>query len=299
MAKPKNAQYYRLGVFVLIGVASLIALVLIFGARNLFNKTMTIETYIKESVQGLDVGSAVRFRGVRIGQVSFIGLTGSLYEDNTPTADRRQYVVVRMEIKPPNASDNVEYIDQMVSDGLRAQVRGQGITGVNYIELNFVRDPAKLATLPFSWKPDFPLVPSQPSPVNILLDNIEEALKHFNKLDLAETQNKIDTLLVNLNGMVAGNDGQNNGLNSSVTELNKLLGKINKATDNQELGTMVEQLTASIVVLRQTLTSMQGDLSISADNVRQITDNVNDLSQKANQYPAWLILGDPPRKVSP
>lgn len=299
MANQNNAQYYRLGIFVLVGVASLVALILVFGARNLFTPTTIIETYIRESVQGLDVGAPVRFRGVRIGQVKQIALSGPLYEEDVPFGNRKQYVVVRMQITPPSAGEDAEYLEKLVVDGLRAQIRGQGITGINYIELDFVRDPAKLAVLPYEWKPDYPVVPSQPSPVNILLDNVESALKHFNKLDLQETQNKIDTLLVNLNGMVAGSEGKGNGLNASVAELNRLLSKVNKATDNQELAIMVEQLTASIVVLRQTLTGMQGDLTISADNVRQITDNVNDLSQKANQYPAWMIFGEPPKKVSP
>lgn len=299
MANQNNAHYYRLGIFVLIGVASLVALILVFGARNLFIKTTTIETYIRESVQGLDVGAPVRFRGVRIGQVKMIGLSGPLYESEVPFANRKQYVVVRMEITPPSSGEDAEYLENLVADGLRAQIRGQGITGINYIELDFVKDPAKMGVLPYEWKPDYPVVPSQPSPVNILLDNIETALKHFNKLDLAETQNKIDTLLVNLNGMIAGSEGKGNGLNDSVAELNRLLNKVNKATDNEELAIMIEQLTASIIVLRQTLASMQGDLSISADNVRQITDNVNDLSQKANQYPSWMLFGEPPKKVSP
>ncbi|MEN9903402.1 MAG: hypothetical protein RL651_2066, partial [Pseudomonadota bacterium] len=59
MSNRNSAQYYRLGIFVLIGAAALVALVLIFGAKNLFAKTMTVETYIKESVQGLDVGAPV------------------------------------------------------------------------------------------------------------------------------------------------------------------------------------------------------------------------------------------------
>jgi phospholipid/cholesterol/gamma-HCH transport system substrate-binding protein/paraquat-inducible protein B len=84
-----------------------------------------------------------------------------------------------------------------------------------------------------------------------------------------------------------------------VKQLNALLGKVNKATDNQELAVLIEQLTGSIVVLRQTLTTMQGDLTISADNVRQITNNVNDLSQKANDYPSWLLFGQPPKRVAP
>ena len=298
MSNRNSAQYYRLGIFVLIGAAALVALVLIFGAKNLFTKTMIVETYIKESVQGLDVGAPVRFRGVRVGQVSFIGLTGSIYEKDVTPIERRQYVVVRMTVEKLN-HDNAEYIEKMVKDGMRAQIRGQGITGVNYIELDFVKDPDKLKELPFSWTPDYPVVPSQPSPVNILLDSVENALTNFNHLNLAKTQEEVNTLLINLNGMVAGDGGKNDGLNESVKQLNALLGKVNKATDNQELAVLIEQLTGSIVVLRQTLTTMQGDLTISADNVRQITNNVNDLSQKANDYPSWLLFGQPPKRVAP
>lgn len=298
MSNRNNAQYYRLGIFVLIGAAALVALVLTFGAKNLFTKTMVVETYIKESVQGLDVGAPVRFRGVRVGQVSFIGLSGSLYEHDVPPIERRQYVVVRMTVEKLN-HDNADYIEKMVKDGMRAQIRSQGITGVNYIELDFVKDPEKMRELPFSWTPDYPVVPSQPSPVNVLLDNVEDALRNFNHLNLAKTQDEVNVLLANLNGMVAGDNGKGNGLNDSVKQLNALLAKVNKATDNQELAVLVEQLTGSIIVLRQTLTTMQGDLTISADNVRQITNNVNDLSQKANEYPSWLLFGQPPKRVTP
>lgn len=280
------------------GAAALVALILVFGAKNLFAKTMVIETYIKESVQGLDVGAAVRFRGVRVGQVSYIGLSGPLYENGVSPIERKQYVVVRMTVKKLN-HDDADYIEKMVRDGMRAQIRGQGITGVNYIELDYVRDPEKMKELSFDWTPEYPVVPSQPSPVNILLDSVEDALKKFNHLNLAKTQDEVNNLLTNLNSMIAGSGGDQKGLNDSVVQLNKLLSKVNKATDNQELAIMIEQLTASIIVLRQTLTTMQGDLTISADNVRQITNNVNDLSQKANDYPSWLIFGQPPKRVSP
>ena len=301
MTSRQTAQYYRLGLFVMIGAAALVAVILVFGARNLFTKTITAETYIKESVQGLDVGAPVRFRDVRIGQISFIGLTGSIYEEKIPPAQRKQYVLVRMQLDLGDRSREFDddYLEKLVRDGLRAQIRGQGITGVNYMELDFVTDPSKLRELPFTWTPDYPVVPSQPSPVNILLDNVEAALQNFNHLNLGETQKNVDLLLTNLNGMIAGSDGKGNGLNESVKELNQLMNKLNRATENQELMVMVEQLTASIVVLRQTLTTMQGDLTISADNVRQITDNVNDLSQKASQYPSWVLFGQPPKKVSP
>lgn len=285
----------------MIGAAALVAVILIFGARNLFARSIVAETYIKESVQGLDVGAPVRFRGVRIGQISFIGLSGTLYEEDVPPADRKQYVVVRMKLDLGNNESrdfDDDYLEKLVRDGLRAQIRGQGITGVNYMELDFVKDPNNLHELPYSWKADYPVVPSQPSPVNILLDNVQSALQNFNHLNLGETQKEINRLLTNLNGMVAGPNGKN-GLNDSVQEMSQVLTKINKATNNQELSIMIEQLTASIVVLRQTLTTMQGDLTVSADNVRQITNNVNDLSQKANAYPSWMLFGEPPKRVTP
>ena len=300
MSNRNTEQYYRLGIFVMIGAAALVAVILVFGARNLFTKTITAETYIKESVQGLDVGAPVRFRGVRIGQISFIGLTGRIYEENVSPSERKQYVLVRMKLDLGDRSREFDddYLQKLVRDGLRAQIRGQGITGVNYMELDFVKDQSKLRELPFTWTPDYPVVPSQPSPVNILLDNVESALQNFNNLNLAETQKEVNLLLTNLNGMVAGPGGKN-GLNDSVQQMNQVLTKLNKATDSQELSIMIEQLTASIIVLRQTLTTMQGDLTISADNVRQITNNVNDLSQKANDYPSWLLFGQPPKRVSP
>jgi ABC-type transporter Mla subunit MlaD len=301
MSNRNTAQYYRLGIFVMIGAAALVAVILIFGARNLFTKTLTAETYIKESVQGLDVGAPVRFRGVRIGQISFIGLSGTIYEADVPPADREQYVVVRMKLDlgdRENREFDDAYLEKLVRDGLRAQIRGQGITGVNYIELDFVKDPTKLGVLHYDWKPDYQVIPSQPSPVNILLDNVEDALENFNQLDLAKTQVEVNALLKNLNSMVAGPGGKN-GLSDSVHELNQLLTKMNKATNNQELAILIEQLTGSIVVLRQTLTTMQGDLTVSADNVRQITDNVNDLSQKASAYPSWMLFGEPPKRVTP
>ncbi len=301
MSNRNTAQYYRLGIFVMIGAAALVAVILIFGARNLFTKTLTAETYIKESVQGLDVGAPVRFRGVRIGQISFIGLTGNIYEEKVPPSERKQYVIVRMKLDLGDRSREFDddYLEKLVRDGLRAQIRGQGITGVNYIELDFVKDPTKLGVLAYDWKPDYQVIPSQPSPVNILLDNVEEALENFNQLDLAKTQLEVNTLLINLNSMVAGDNGKGNGLNESVKELNALLSKVNHATNNQELAILIEQLTGSIVILRQTLTTMQGDLTISADNVRQITDNVNDLSQKASAYPSWMLFGEPPKRVAP
>ena len=67
--------YFRVGALVLAGLALTIGFVLFFTASRFGRGAVVYETYLRESVQGLDVGSAVRYRGVAIGRVSEIELT--------------------------------------------------------------------------------------------------------------------------------------------------------------------------------------------------------------------------------
>jgi phospholipid/cholesterol/gamma-HCH transport system substrate-binding protein/paraquat-inducible protein B len=59
MSNNSNPNYFRLGLFVLAAIGVLISVVLIFGSGQLFKKSFNIETYIKQSVTGLDAGAAV------------------------------------------------------------------------------------------------------------------------------------------------------------------------------------------------------------------------------------------------
>ena len=62
-----EARYFKLGAFVLVAVGIAVAAIVVLGAGTLFQKRFTVETYMDESIQGLDVGAPVKYRGVRIG----------------------------------------------------------------------------------------------------------------------------------------------------------------------------------------------------------------------------------------
>src|SRR5688500_6861292 len=70
MAAPTN--HYKLGLFVILGIAAAIAVAVGLGAQSMRKETMTYDTYFNESVQGLDDGSPVKLRGVTIGHVAAI-----------------------------------------------------------------------------------------------------------------------------------------------------------------------------------------------------------------------------------
>jgi ABC-type transporter Mla subunit MlaD len=297
MSNNSNPNYFRLGVFVLAAIGVLLAVILIFGSGQIFKKSFYVETYIKQSVTGLDAGAAVRFRGVKIGQVTSIGLSGDIYERDIPFHDRRQYVVVRMQIFGDKVNES--QIGEFVKNNLRARVKSMGITGVNYVEFDFVASAADSPQLPFSWKPEYPVIPSLPNQADEIIAGIQKLIGALNDMNVDGTQKKIDALLGNLNLMLAGDGKGNEGVIESVKQLNVIMARINKATDKEEIGLLVRELVAATTSLRQTITSVQDDTVLTIENIKQASENLNEFSRIASQSPSSLIWSDPPKKISP
>jgi len=295
MSNNSNPNYFRLGVFVLAAIGVLVAVILIFGSGQLFKKSFLIETYIKQSVTGLDTGAAVRFRGVKVGQVTMIGLSGDIYEKDVPFEKRLQYVVVRMQIFGDKLTE--EQITDFVHNNLRARVKSMGITGVNYVEFDFSNAPSDYSPLPYSWKPADPVIPSLPNQADEIISGLQKFVSTLNHADFEGTQKKFDSLLVNLNMLMAGDGKNNEGLIRSVQSLNVIIERLAKVTDKDELNILMRELVGAIASLRQTVTSIQGDTTATIENLKQTTENLNEFSRIASQSPSSLIWGEPPPKI--
>jgi phospholipid/cholesterol/gamma-HCH transport system substrate-binding protein len=297
MSNNSNPNYFRLGIFVLAAIGALLAIILIFGSGQLFKQSFAIETYIKQSVTGLDAGAAVRFRGVKIGQVTSINLSGDVYERGIPMPERREYVVVRMQI----FGDKVQLanLQTYLKDNLRARIKSMGITGVNYVELDFYPSAAQYTPLSYTWEPEYPVVPSMPNQADEIISGIQKLIGALNSLDVDGTQKKFDALLGNLNKLMAGDGKDNTGLINSVKDLNVMLERIAKVTDKDQLNILVQELLATMVSLRQTVTSVQGDTTATLENLRQASEQLNEFTRVASQSPSTLIWGEPPARITP
>ena len=97
-----KANYAKIGFFVLTGIAMILLVVGIAGAR-VFNKQVVLaETYFAESVTGLDIGSPVKYRGVPVGEVKRIGFVYSEYRTSsgTLTVNGARQILVVMALDP-------------------------------------------------------------------------------------------------------------------------------------------------------------------------------------------------------
>ncbi|MBT8603037.1 MCE family protein [Polynucleobacter paneuropaeus] len=297
MIKNANPNYFRLGVFVLSAIGVLIAIILIFGGGRFFNPSFTVETYVKQSVTGLDVGAPVRFRGVRLGQVTLIGLSGDIYEKRTKMTDRNEYVVIRMKIFGEKIDGKA--LDTFIKENLRARIKSSGITGVSYVEFDFdsPTDTAAYPPLKYDWDPDYPVVPSLPNQADQIISGLQKIVASLSEADLQGTQKKFDALLTNLNILMVGDGKSNQGVVQSVQELNVLLARIAKVTDKGELEILTRELIGAMVSLRQTLTSVQGNTEVTVENIKQASEQLNELTRIASRSPSSLIWGEPPPKI--
>jgi paraquat-inducible protein B len=100
-----KANPQLVGAFVLGAVALLVGAVVAFGASGgLFKKTATMVTFFEGSVNNLNVGSPVTFRGVRMGAVSRIEM---LF--NTRTLSTQIPVFLELESERITLTDQSEH----------------------------------------------------------------------------------------------------------------------------------------------------------------------------------------------
>jgi ABC-type transporter Mla subunit MlaD len=168
MSAPTN--HWKLGLFVVVGFALTAAVIAVLGARSMHKETVQYKTYFDESVQGLDVGSPVKYRGVTVGTVDAIDV-----------AQDQRHVEVSLDLGV-NTLDQLHLAERhgrkikiTVPPDLRTQLGSSGITGVKYIAIDFfvVADNPP-PQLPFPVAENY--IPAAPSTMKNLEDSVTKAV---------------------------------------------------------------------------------------------------------------------------
>ena len=123
MSRPAN--HWKLGLFVAVGALVAIGVVVALTARGFREKRAEYVSYFDESVQGLEVGSPVKFRGVTVGGVAAINVA----------PDRRHVEVVSAITLDDAARLGLD--KGTVPEEMRVQLASVGITGVKFVLLDY------------------------------------------------------------------------------------------------------------------------------------------------------------------
>ena len=180
----QKTNHLLIGLFVLASTALAVGIAIFVGVGALDKDDLILETYFTESVQGLDVGAHVRFRGVKLGQVREITLTNLEYESDLP------YVLVRFAIRPIERNMPLHNLGDLINarlgEGLRIQAATQGLTGVLYLEADLYENAIKdYPPLPHDWTPRYRYVPTIPSTIVQISSALENVLGGLQETDFA------------------------------------------------------------------------------------------------------------------
>jgi paraquat-inducible protein B len=180
---PSLVGLFVLGALLLAGVG-----VVTFGNVSIFTKPPRFTVFFDESVHGLDMGSAVKFRGVRVGRVADIRVRYDV-------ATRRSEVQVICELSRDTIADPAggainmaerKQLEKFVREGLRARLGVVGLaTGLLFVELDFF-NPQQYPAAPPTFADDtYARVPAVRSTIAEFQASLTDILAKLKDVDIA------------------------------------------------------------------------------------------------------------------
>ena len=316
-----NSKFFKIGIFVIGATSIFIVGLIIFGLGDFFEKKFYCETYFDGSVQGLNIGSSVKYKGMEIGSVESIKSAASRYSPDS------QYIFVLFSINDIAAfNKSKKGIEELVKKGLRVKLGLQGLTGAAYIEADYI-EKNKPAALPISWNPENPYIPSTTSTITRLTDSISKIVEGVEAINIQALANDLATLLKTLDtkindieteeilgstlklvnsasrivtnaekpltGFVNNLEQAGKDIKVAVKDIKTLIGNVDESLSG--VSPAVKQFNKACAQINETVYFKKHDIGIILDNLKKMSANLEEMSENLKTYPGSIIYSSPPK----
>ena len=230
----KNKTYKIVGLFVLTGFLVFSAIIFHYvGKKFTSDDSQYVVLYFEESIQGLNVGSSVVFKGVEVGQVAKISLITNLQNG---TFKMPVFITFKQnrsfQMKDGKEASPKEILHSLIEKGLRARlISANYLTGQLMIELDM--DPSVPAILRGTG--EHMEIPTVISSIGMISKDLQEIPFRENMMQLGnvlkELDDKLPPIMDNMYNITAKTDKL---LDSQATRAEKTINNFNA---------MVEQMS--------------------------------------------------------
>lgn len=221
-----KANYTLVGAFVLAFLIAIVTFSLWVSHTSFHAKSATYEVYFSGSVTGLEIGSAVRYRGVRVGKVKEIRID--------PKNIEQICVIISVDSDIP------------IKEDAFASMESMGLTGISYIQVNGgSHDKPTLHKIGNR----YPVIQSRSSRLEEVVDSVPAVLRQASALiqDLRmlvseENRQSFSTSLRNIESLTKslipnkkGTETMGDLLKATISQLKeslKLLGDVSEGIHN-------------------------------------------------------------------
>ncbi|MCK6553378.1 MlaD family protein [Candidatus Binatia bacterium] len=300
-----EARKFQVGLFVLTAVTIGVAAVIWLGASRFFERTDEFVSYFAESIQGLDPGAAVKFRGVPAGRVAAVRI-----------APDGELIEVRMDVDDAAA----EVIRRDPS--LRAALELSGITGLRYIEIDRRTGQALDQSPALTFEPPAELIPSARSSFKAVQSALGDVYDQFMAMDLPDLANqarntlqaadsllrdqRIGTVLTNVESVSRSASDLTRNL-ETMTRNVALAPAVANATEataaardlfaNLTSGPTAHQLNDALEQINRLAQSAQQvvlGMQYTIERLDRTVDNLQTLTDEVRSQPSLLLFSAPP-----
>jgi paraquat-inducible protein B len=270
---PAAIGAFVIGAFAL-GIISLLS----FGGVSLFSKPQRFVVFFDESIHGLDLGSPVKLRGVRVGRVVDLNIR---YDE----ANNRSVVAVVCEFSRDMMTDNKgtvvnvaerEELQKLVNHGLRAQLGVLGLaTGLLFVQLDFF-NPKDYPANGHAADPRYVAVPAVPSAISEFQASASEILAKVKKIDFAGLSEELKTLVAQTRKQVAGID-----VRGTVEQWKKTGAQLEALAASPEIKQTFTNLNAAVTDLRGVLAKLDAQVTPAG---RELTETLVQARQAVGAF---------------
>ena len=282
----EKVNFALVGAFVLTLGTALIGFTLWLSSGKSYRTSYdTYQTYMQDSVAGLNLNAPVRYRGVEVGRVRKIALA--------PGNVEQVQLTLAIERGTPVKTDTV------------AVLQTQGLTGLAFVELTGGgRNSPVLQKQPGA---DYPVIKAGPalmtrldSAVTSLLTNLNKTSENVNALLDADNRRAIKKTLADLqklSGTLASHSGL---IDSTLADAAHAMKNTARLTDElAQLGQAGGDASSTLKNTRQFTSQTLPEIQLLVTQLRDLTGSLQRVSNQLEQNPSVLLYGKPPARRGP
>lgn len=254
------------GGFVIGGIALALIGVVSFGGGSFLRQKHTFVLYFQGSLQGLQEGASVQFRGVKVGIVSelIVRYDGQSQNISTPV-----YIELQNRIELIGAKDSMEQtIQKMIDRGLRAHLTLQSLITGQLVVLLDMEPGTKIRLV--GAEPRYPEIPTVQSPIDLFTSAIEN-------LPIEDLVNKLLSVAKGIDDFIRSDE-----LHAAIRNLNDTLEQTKKfvAHLDDKLDPVTDALTATARETQATLKQTRESIARLEDRIDAALRDVQSLAKR-------------------
>lgn len=272
----KKANPATVGAFVLGAIALAISGVFFFGSGKFFRTTETHVAFFRGSLKGLEIGSPVTFRGVRLGTVKDIRVVydATTSELKIPVIfeidlDRLIVIGTDAEHLAEDGGDDV-----LLERGMRAQLQLRSmVTGQLAVNLDFFPNSPIVYQGGYKDYAEYPTVPSQ---VEQLRGAAERIIGEIKDAPIGEIFDELLAVLQEMENLVGSEE-----LAGAISGADDLINSEDLAASFKSLRRALDSADAAMVSVKELSVGAQEQVGPFVDELRQASDEFGDLLAQA------------------